>query len=137
MDKSNQRIKILDVSKLNESDFNKRFVGCIVLSKDNKIVLQQRGDTWTNAPGFLSEFGGRIEADEKPMAALVRELNEELGAVVDVGEVTSLGVITEAITNYTELIYVYFWHDKNGTITGCYEGDAIYYASINDVFHYD
>lgn len=61
------------------------------------------------------------------MQALVRELKEELGAQVNPADVISLGAITEAITKYSELIYVYFWHDKHGTITGCYECEAKYY----------
>jgi 8-oxo-dGTP diphosphatase len=133
MEESMQKIRTLDANKIDETVYPIRFVGCVVLSKDNKIVLQQRGENWKNHPGFLSEFGGHIEPGEKPMEALVLELNEELGAIVDVSEVVSLGVVTEAITNYSEVIYVYFWHDKKGTITGCYEGVAVYFDSINDV----
>jgi 8-oxo-dGTP diphosphatase len=61
---------------------------------------------------------------------MIRELNEELGAVVDPADVISLGVITEADTNHTEIVHVYFWHDKAGTITGCYECEAAYYDRI-------
>jgi len=68
-----------------------------------------------------------LNLGENPMQALVRELKEELGAQVQESDVISLGAITESATNYSELIYVYFWHDKHGTITGCYEGKAEYY----------
>lgn len=133
MDNLTEKITTLDISKIDESVYKKRFVGCVVLSKDQKIMLQQRGSNWDHHPGFLSEFGGHIEISETPIKALVRELNEELGAIIDVSEVISLGAITEAITNYSELIYAYFWHDKRGTITGCYEGEGKYYNSINEV----
>lgn len=136
MDKSTQIIKRVDVDKLEESTYQNQYVGCIVLSKDNKILLQQRGESWKNHPGCLSEFGGHIETGETPIEALVRELNEELGAIVEVSEVISLGAITEAITNYSELIHVYFWHDKRGTITGCYEGECKYYNRINEILQH-
>lgn len=130
---STEIIKILDIGKIDESAYKNRFVGCVVLSKDGKILLQQRGENWESHGGYLAEFGGHIEAGETPIQALIRELNEELGATVDVSEVVSLGAITEAMTNYSELIYVYFWHDKHGTVTGCYEGEARYHDSIDEV----
>jgi hypothetical protein len=39
-------------------------------------------------------------------------LKEELGAEVMPSDVVDLGAITEAFTNYTELVYVHFWHDR-------------------------
>lgn len=122
-------IKLVDLT-LNP-DASPYFVSadCIILTQDNKILLQYRPPTWWTFPDCLSTFGGHIEVNEAPIQALVRELNEELGAIVDPAEVVSLGVITEAITKYSELICVYFWHDKHGTITGCYECESRTYAS--------
>lgn len=132
-DDTKEIIKKYDIEKIDEASYKSRYVGCIVLSYDHKILLQQRGENWKSHPGCLSEFGGRIELGETPIEALVRELNEELGAVIDISEVVNLGAITEAITNHSELIYVYFWHDKHATITGCYEGEGMYYDNISEV----
>ncbi len=55
-----------------------------VIKKDNQIFATQRGygdfkDGW--------EFpGGKIEAGESPKEALVREIKEELDAMVEVGD---------------------------------------------------
>ncbi|HET9844059.1 MAG TPA: hypothetical protein VFP93_05325 [Gammaproteobacteria bacterium] len=49
-------------------------------------------------------------------------------------DVIIIGTITEAITNYSELIYLYFWHDKHGTITGCYECEAKYYDTVDEIY---
>jgi 8-oxo-dGTP diphosphatase len=97
-------------------------VGCLVLTHDNKILLQQRDEQCARYPGCLGTFGGGIEINESPMQALVRELQEELGASVNPEEVVPLGALTENNYPPDELVYVYFWHDKQGTITGCYEG---------------
>lgn len=125
--------KQLDLIKVDEKSFKRCFVGCIVLTKDHKIMLQQRGSDGDNYPGYLSEFGGSIEANETPMQALIRELNEELGAIVHESDVVCLGAITEEITNHTELVYVYFWQDKDNSITGCYEGEAKYFDDVPEI----
>ena len=121
-----EAIRIIDLTTVDTTNF-KGFVGCIVLTKENKIMLQQRPPNWRTFPDCLATFGGHIETNETPLAAVVRELEEELGAKVIPADLINLGAITEVITNYSELIYVYFWHDKHGTITGCYECEAKYY----------
>ena len=134
MSDSSKIIKKVDLTQVNESNFKLRYVGCLVLTQDHKILLQQRGLNWNHFPGYLSEFGGRIEPNETPMHALVRELNEELGAKVIESEVINLGAITEEATKHSELIHTYFWHDKLGTITGCYEGEAEYFDNLKSIF---
>ncbi|RDI46993.1 NUDIX domain-containing protein [Aquicella lusitana] len=131
MAKTIKTIRKVDILQTDEALFKHHYVGCLVLSKDNKVLLQQRGHNWHSFPGYLSEFGGRIAPNETPLEALVRELKEELGAQVNEKEVISLGVISEAVTHYSKLVYVYFWHDKRGTITGCYEGEACYFDDVN------
>jgi len=79
---------------------------------------------------MIATFGGRIEANESPSQALIRELHEELGAKIQDCDLIKLGVITEAITQHKELVHLYFWHDKEGTITGCYECEAQYFDKV-------
>lgn len=126
-------IRRVNSTKIKETTFKRCFVGCIVLAQDNKILLQQRGYDWQSFPGFLSSFGGRIEKNETPMQALVRELHEELGADVKESDIISLGAVTESVTDHRELVYEFFWHDKQGTIKGCYEGEAKYFDSVEEV----
>ena len=126
-------IQQVDLPQIIESKFAALFVGCIVLTQDNKILLQQRGIHFKTFPGFISEFGGRIEHNEHPTHALIRELREELGAQVQEADIINLGAITEKATNFSELIYAYFWHDKLGTISGCYEGEAKYFETAKAV----
>lgn len=121
------------VSVEDEANFTHCFVGCIVLTHDNKIVLQRRGIDWKSFPDKLATFGGRIEANESPLQALIRELDEELGGKVKKRDVIKLGAITELYTQYSELVHIYFWHDKQGTITGCYEGEAQYFDNVKVV----
>jgi 8-oxo-dGTP diphosphatase len=69
------------------------------------------------------------------MQALIRELNEELGAQVKESDVVSLGAVTEAITGHTELIHVYFWQDLQNTITGCYEGNIESFSNAQEIMN--
>lgn len=136
MNPTNEFIRLVDPTKVDEKSYTFRYVDCIVATKDNKIILQKRGDNWNHFPGYLASFGGQIEVGETPMQALIRELNEELGAKVKESDVVSLGAVTEAVTGHTELIYVYFWHDLHGTITGCYEGEVRCFDSVQEVISY-
>lgn len=127
---SQPNVKLLD--SFDATMFSRSCVGCLILSRDGKIVLQLRDNDCQSFPGCLATFGGGIEHNESPIQALIRELREELGAEVKIPDVVSLGVLTESATNYKELVYVYFWRDKHGSITGCYEGEAKYYNDASE-----
>lgn len=129
-------IKTVNLANTDLTQYKKKFVGCLILSNTNHIILQLRGEDFESYPGFLSEFGGEIEKDETPDFTLFREIKEELGATISAHDVIKLGAITEASSQHEELIFAYFWHDKNNIITGCYEGTAKYFANIKDILAY-
>lgn len=131
-----KKVKIIELTKIRQSEYKAQFVGCLILTKDHKILLQQRGHDFVSHPDYLCEFGGHIEEEEEPTQAIIRELKEELGASVREHELISLGAITEKTSNHTELVYTYFWHDVDGTITGCYEGEARYFGNIASILSY-
>lgn len=130
------RIKEINLSTIDEGSFKQRHVGCIVFTSNKQILLQRRPLHWRTFPGKIATFGGHVEEKETPSEALVRELREELGAVVKGDELIVLGTITEEITQYKELIYLYYWHDKRDTITGCYECEAQYFTAVNEALHH-
>ena len=96
-------VKLIMESDINENHYPKQFVGCLVLTKDNRILLQKRGYNWSAYPGYLCEFGGKIERQERPIQAIIRELKEELGAQAHETELIPLGAITESTSNYTAI----------------------------------
>ncbi len=131
---SEEPIKVIDLAQVDEKAFINPGANAVVLTKDGKLLLQQRPPEWRVGGGQITTFGGGIELGETPLQALVRELKEELGANVLAADVVNLGVLTEAFTNHTELVYAYFWQDKQGTITGCYECEAVYFDDVSTVF---
>lgn len=59
-------------------------VAAALADRDGRVLLQRRLPG--RAMAGLWEFpGGKVEPDERPEAALVRELEEELGIKVDAG----------------------------------------------------
>ncbi|GAB4002159.1 (deoxy)nucleoside triphosphate pyrophosphohydrolase [Nocardioides ultimimeridianus] len=81
-------------------------VGAVIVC-DGKVLCAQRG---TGALAGLWEFpGGKVEPDEAPHDALVREIEEELGCAIAVGDLVTTtthvydaGVLT-LTTYYCEL----------------------------------
>ena len=116
--------------------FQAAYSGAIILTTSNQLLLQQRTETTRSFPGYLAMFGGRIEDKETPTQAIIRELHEELGALIDPDEVIFLGALTESISNHQDLIYEFFWHDKTGKITGCFEDTPAYFDTLDAVYQH-
>lgn len=127
-----ESIRLIDTTKTKSPDFKKHLADCVILTHDNKILMQQRPDGWGRFGGRLNLFGGHVENGEAIIQALVREMSEELGAQVNENDVVFIGAVSENFTNHTELVHVHFWHDKDNTITGCYEAEAVRYESIEN-----
>jgi len=62
-----------------------RVVGAVIYNEKNQILCALRGPEMSH--GNYWEFpGGKIEEGEEPEASLVREIREELGCTIKVGE---------------------------------------------------
>ena len=60
-------------------------VGALIHTADGRYLMQLRDDLpEVSMRGYWGLFGGRIEDGEKPCEALMRELREELGVIVQV-----------------------------------------------------
>lgn len=105
----------------------------MILTADNRVLLQQRPKDWRTYPGYISTFGGKVEIDETPTQAIIREIQEELGANISENDITPLGSYTETITKHNELVHGYFWRDKHNLISGCYEGEPVYFDTLEQL----
>ena len=125
-------IRLVDPAKLDKTVFRKAFADCVVLTKDRKILLQQRPPEPGRTVGALTAFGGHVESGETPLTAMIRELREELGAIIDPRDVILLGAVTEAVFEHKDVVHCYFWHDQEAVITGCYEWEAVAFDTAAD-----
>ncbi len=126
-------IRKVELSDISSGKFSKHLADCVILTHDNKILMQQRPATWGTYAGALNIFGGHVEEGESVMQALIRELHEELGAQLYERDVIFIGAVSEEETNHTELVHIYFWKDANKTITGCYEAEDRRFDMLADV----
>lgn len=113
--------------------YEQGFSDCIILTHDNRIMLQYRPPFWRTSPEFITAFGGHIEDDETYTQAVIRELNEETGAQIKEQDLVLLGAVTEDITAHKDIVFVHFWHDKDNTVTGCYEAEMRSYKNIEEI----
>ena len=58
----------------------------LLIGPDGRTLLVRKRGTQA-----VMQPGGKIEADEKPVSALARELEEELGLLIDTAHATFLG----------------------------------------------
>lgn len=128
---SDQIIYELSQEEIQNRSFKKELADCLILTQNNSLYLQFRPRN-PQSIGKISLFGGHIEQGEIPLEAAIREIHEETGGLPASEEMVFIGSITEKWTNHTEIVNIYFWHDKNGTITGCYEDSPIEFKKIED-----
>lgn len=83
------------------------FVVAVALKRaDGRILVQQRPAG--KAMAGLWEFpGGKVEPDETPEAALVREIDEELGVTLDPADLTPLTFASEPLGGKRLLLLLY------------------------------
>ena len=62
--------------------------------------------------GLLEFPGGGVEADEHPLAAAVREVEEEVGIKIDSNEAKFMGTYTNELPHKTILLYVFLFPDQ-------------------------
>ncbi|MEK5036325.1 (deoxy)nucleoside triphosphate pyrophosphohydrolase [Paenibacillus sp. FSL R7-0302] len=83
-------------------------VVCGIIRNENGEVLIAQRPAHTSFGGSWEFAGGKIEKDEAPEAALVRELKEELAVDVTVGD--HIGIYTHEFSDRTIRLHAYYAH---------------------------
>lgn len=80
----------------------------VIRRDDGRVLVAQRMPSDRVAPGEWEFPGGKVEAGEHPRASLVREIKEELGLVIEVGEL--VGVYSHIYEHSnTHVVLAVYW----------------------------
>ena len=97
---------------MTQSRARKLVVAGLILGDDGRILITQRRAD--QALALQWEFpGGKVEPGEAPVAALVRELQEEIGVTVSVGRIWD--VLFHAYPAFDLVMLVYACRIVDGT----------------------
>ena len=92
-------------------------VAAALVDAENRILVAQRLPGGSLA-GLWEFPGGKIEPGETPEAALMRELDEELGVRVTAEALTPVTFVSHAYADFHLLMLLYLCRDWQGTPVG-------------------
>jgi len=104
-------------------------VACAVIQRDGLILATQRSSTMS-LPLKWEFPGGKLEAGESPEECLLRELQEELGITVRVGQ--GLEPVTHRYPSFAVTLYPFFCDQLQGQMT-LYEHSAACWLPPNEL----
>ena len=90
-------------------------VACALIDTDNRILLAQRPKNKTLA-GLWEFPGGKCEPGERPEAALIRELDEELGITVQQSCLSPLTFASHAYDDFHLLMPLFLCRSWQGKV---------------------
>lgn len=106
----------------------------LLIDSENRVLLAQR-PSGKPLPGLWEFPGGKIDADELPEIALVRELKEELGVDVKPECLTPLTFSSHAYPDFHLLMLVFACHRWQG-VPYPREGQTLAWATKHEWRNY-
>lgn len=91
---------------MNVDDHVTNIVVCALIHRDNKIFVARRAAAKTTFPDQWELPGGHVDPGEDLKAALQRELSEELGIEVEIGQAVDAFTYTSEDTFKVEIVYL-------------------------------
>lgn len=106
----------------------------VVFNGSGQMLLLRRSDTAKNRPGKLDLPGGKVDEEEDSLAAVIREIKEEIDVDIQ-PEDAMLGYASTG--HYDDLstirfLYIIYLRDEP-EINLSYEHDKYSWASLNEV----
>jgi 8-oxo-dGTP diphosphatase len=109
-------------------------VACALVDADNRVLIAQRPAN--KAMAGLWEFpGGKVNNDERPEDALIRELAEELGITVREACLAPLTFASHTYSDFHLLMPLYICRRWEGTVTAR-EHQALAWVRANKLRDY-
>ncbi len=106
-------------------------VACALIDAEKRILIAQRPEGKSLA-GLWEFPGGKIDANERPEPALIRELYEELGITVKEACLAPLTFASHAYPDFHLLMPLYVCRRWEGSVMSK-EGQALKWVSPRDL----
>lgn len=110
-------------------------VAAALVDADNRVLIAQRPEGKQLA-GLWEFPGGKVDPGERPEAALIRELAEELGITVKAPCLAPLTFASHAYEEFHLLMPLYVCRKWEGFVAPA-EGQAVKWARARDLRNYD
>jgi 8-oxo-dGTP diphosphatase len=107
---------------------------CALVDPDGRVLIAQRPAGKPMA-GLWEFPGGKVEAGERPEETLIRELNEELGIVVNEECLAPLTFASHSYPDFHLLMPLYVCRRWDGTVTAL-EGQSLKWVPPNKLRNY-
>ena len=109
--------KIEDKQEIHKKGIWHREIGCWIMNNNNELLLQKRAISKSHGAGKWDITGGHIKTSEKPECAIIRELKEEIGLIVNKKQLELLEIDKrKGITSINNAFYYQFFIYSNNTI---------------------
>lgn len=107
---------------------------CVLLDGDGRLLIAKR-PVGRPLAGLWEFPGGKVEGGETPEGALVRELAEELGIGVVVGDLAPLTFASHAYPDFHLLMPLYLCRRWRGTVAA-HEGQELEWVRPEELAAY-
>lgn len=108
---------------------------CVLVNGDGTVLIARRPEGRPLA-GLWEFPGGKVEKEEEPEAALIRELAEELGIAIAKADLAPLTFVSHAYPNFHLLMPLYICRRWQGELEGL-EGQELAWVRADDLDRYD
>lgn len=109
-----------------------KVVGAVIADNENHILIAQRSYSEVSYKSYKWEFpGGKVEENESPEEALVREIQEELNCDIKVKE--NIGEIEYDYPDFKLRMNLYLCQLKEGSTPVALEHNQIKWISTSEI----
>ena len=107
-------------------------VGAVITNKEGQIIVAQRPYSEVSYKSYKWEFpGGKVEENESPQEAIVREIQEELDCEIVVGD--KLGELEYDYPDFKLKMNLYLCRLKEGSMPKALEHEQIKWITPEEI----